>query len=86
MHISILLLFESYNSNACSTVNTHIPFPVEPERGYNTVPAKDAVVTGTYKLAENACDAEIAYDAVYNEPDANGYTERILIFYRQYVY
>jgi hypothetical protein len=63
---------------ACACVNKHIPFPVEPDRGYNIVPAYDAVTTGTYKFADGAYDAEIAYDAVYKEPDPNGYTDIIL--------
>jgi hypothetical protein len=63
---------------ACACVNKHIPFPVEPDRGDNTVPANDAVTTGTYKFADGAYDAEIAYDAVYKEPDPNGYTDIIL--------
>jgi len=78
LHISILVCPEAYNSIACASVNVHIPFPVEPDRGYNTVPADDAVTTGTYKFAENECDATVAYDAVYKEPDPNGYTDIIL--------
>ena len=57
----------------CSYVITHTLFPRDPERGYNTVAAFDAVVTYAIKLAELAYEAVTAYDAVYNDPDANGY-------------
>lgn len=42
------------------------------------VPAFEALVTYEIKLADIACDAEIANDAVYNDPDPKGYTLNIL--------
>jgi hypothetical protein len=60
-------------SKYCSYVITHILLPRDPDRGYNTEVALDAVVTYAIKLAELAYEAVTAYDAVYNEPDANGY-------------
>ena len=60
----------------------HTLLPREPDCGNNTIPALDADTTDLIKRAEIAHDALTAYDAVYNDPDPNGYTDNILIFYR----
>lgn len=43
------------------------------------VSATEAVATYVIKLAEVANDDEIANDAVYNDPDPNGYTLNISV-------
>jgi hypothetical protein len=44
------------------------------------VSALEADITYAIKLADSAYEEEIAYDAVYNEPEPNGYVNNILIF------
>jgi len=58
----------------------HIPFPSEPDSGNSTIPAFDAVYTYVIPLAVAAYEDESAYEAVYNEPEPNGYTLNIFNF------
>jgi len=61
-------------------VNKQTSLPRDPDSGYNTVPAADAVIVYGTRLADIANDDDTAFFATYNEPEPNGYTDNILLF------
>lgn len=51
----------------------------DPLVGFCTVPATDAVYTYSSRSAIGAYEDVTAYEAVYSDPDPNGYTFSILV-------